>query len=118
MKRKKKLIRKAAPNGAGTPSSREDRITREIRLHLNALTRGGLSYELAEVHLRRARNFGLEPGETIRIGNERFQLVDNTSDDEPLVKKGAAWRPARFPRYEIREVKDVAAAVPAAKEAT
>jgi hypothetical protein len=105
-KKKEKRIRKAVHfEGNG--------IARELRLHLNALTRGGIGYDNAEKHLRRAITLGLSPGETITIGSETFQLVDNV---QALEQKGVAWRPARFPRYEVREVKDEPlAADPAAK---
>jgi hypothetical protein len=97
-KKRQKLIRKSPDN---------DQIAREIRLHLNALTRGGIGYDRAEQHLSRAIKLGLQPGHVIGIGSETFELVDNAS---ALVEKGAAWRPARFPRFEVRETKQEALA--------
>ena len=97
MKQRRNIVLRARAH------AREDKIEREIRLYLNATTRAGLQYGMADLHLRRAVSFGLHVGMTVAIENEKFQLVDNVED---LEKKGAAWRPARFPRYEIKPVKD------------
>jgi hypothetical protein len=99
MKRKKKQIRSRLDNADGS----ETRIAREIRLHLNALARGGIGYDNAARHLKRAIELGLQPGVPIAIGRETFQLVDNK---ETLKEKGAAWRPARFSEFEIAACKD------------
>jgi hypothetical protein len=82
---------------------REERIEREIRLHLNARMRGRIGYELGEVHLNRAIAFGLEVGQVIQVGAEKFRLVDNST---VLQEKGKVYRASPVTRYELEEVKD------------
>ena len=87
------------------------RIENLCRRHLRERARGGQHFDRARTALDTAQSLGLAPGVTIilEIADEEagtltqrhFSLIDNA---EEMKKRGAIYRPAALPRFELKAV--------------
>ncbi len=82
------------------------RIQSLLRRHLAASNKGKSHFDKAGIFLATAVDCGLAPGQPVEVevaqGQvERFHLVDNADE---ISAKGAIYRPARFPRLELKKV--------------
>lgn len=95
-------------NGGQKPVSR--RVRSLCRRHLRMIAKGKSYFDQATVALQLARNAGLRVGQAVEVEQFKetgekelvpFELIDNTVLMEI---KGAIYRPARVPKYELKEI--------------
>lgn len=96
------------------------RVKMLVRRHLRLIAKGKSCFDQAGIALQLARNAGLRLGQAVEVEQFKetgeketvpFELIDNTVLMEI---KGAIYRPARVPKFELKEIPKTRRAKPVA----